>query len=448
MRARPWKAGLVLAVLALASGATEAEEDGVRLQEKFTVGTTYHVRTRVELSGNLTPPPAKGKTAKAVRIEGTSAIDYDERVLDVNDKGEVGKTMRIYRKLDFRRTLAGQPQELSLRQAVRRQVVLRRGHNEVPFSPDGPLTWGEIDAVRTDVFTPALVGLLPSGAVRAGDRWSASAAAVQELTDLDKVEDGKLDCRLERLVVSGKKRLARVTFSGLVKGVGEDGPVQHRLRGQFHFDVDAGFLVDLSLTGVTMMVDKDGKEIGRVEGRFALTREPGRKSGELTEESLRGVKVEPDAENTQLLYDNRELGLRFLHSRRWRIGRVTGLQVALDAGDGSGLVITLDPPGQSPTARAFLNESRDWLNKQKAKLLKLYTPTRLRSSPPLDAFALEVEMKDQKVWLDYYVTVGANGGATIAARLIPADLSELRKEVDRLARSLVITRRIEVKRKP
>jgi hypothetical protein len=447
MCARPWIAGLVLAGLSLAGTGASGDEAAVSLEEKFTVGTIYHVRTRVELSGTLTPPPPKGKTPKAIRVQGTSAIEYDERVLDVGSKGEVGKTIRIYRKLDFRRTLAGQPQELSLRPGVRRQVVLRRGHTEVPFSPDGPLTWGEIDAVRTDVFTPALAGLLPGKPVSVGERWSANTAAVQELTDLEKVEDGKLECRLDRLLTVGKKRLARVTFTGMVKGVGEDGPVHHRLNGHFHFDRDANFLADLTLTGVTMLVDKDEKEVGRIEGRFALMREPGSKSGELTEASLRGVKLEPDAENTQLLYDNPDLGVRFLHSRRWRIGRVTGLQIALDASDGSGLVITLDPPGQGPTATAFLDESRGWLNKQQAKLTKVYTPRRLRSNPSLDGFALEVKMKDQDLWMDYYVTAQANGSATVAARLLRTDLADLRKEVDRLARSLVITKRIEVKKK-
>ena len=42
-------------------------------------------------------------------------------------------------------------------------VVIKAGERKAPFSPDGPLTWGEIDVVRTDVFNPALVpGLLPS----------------------------------------------------------------------------------------------------------------------------------------------------------------------------------------------------------------------------------------------------------------------------------------------
>ena len=68
---------------------------------------------------------------------------------------------------------------------------------ERPFSPDGPLTWGEIDVVRTDVFNPARIpGLLPAGPVKKGQTWKASAAAVAELTDMEKVEDGALDGRV------------------------------------------------------------------------------------------------------------------------------------------------------------------------------------------------------------------------------------------------------------
>src|SRR5436190_15572961 len=118
MRARPWMAGLVLAGLTL-TGPGAAGEETIELQEKFAAGTLYHVRTRVELSGTLRPPAVKGKELKPIRVQGTSAIDYDERILDVDRKGEVGKTVRIYRKLDFQRTLAGRAQELRLRQAVR-----------------------------------------------------------------------------------------------------------------------------------------------------------------------------------------------------------------------------------------------------------------------------------------------------------------------------------------
>jgi len=58
------------------------------------------------------------------------------------------------------------------------------------------------------------------------------------------------------------------------------------------------------------------------------------------------------------------------------------------------------------------------------------------------AFALEAELGGQKLWLDYYVTSQSGGGVTLAARLLQNDLTVLRREVDRLARSVTVTRRI------
>src|SRR5205823_323975 len=166
-----------------AAGATQAAaEEPVRLEERFAVGTQYHVSTRVDLSGTLTEPAEKGKPAPSpVTLRGDGVIEYDERVLSIGKDGAVTKTARLCRRTEIRRTLADQPQESFLRKEVRRLILLRHNNTEVPFSPDGPLTWGEIDLIGTDVFTPALAGMLPERAVRAGDRWTATDAAVREL---------------------------------------------------------------------------------------------------------------------------------------------------------------------------------------------------------------------------------------------------------------------------
>src|SRR5207302_9654634 len=62
----------------------------------------------------------------------------------------------LFRSIEFQRNIGDREQQQTIRPAVRRLVLLRHNNTEVPFSPDGPLTWGEIDLVRTDVFTPAL----------------------------------------------------------------------------------------------------------------------------------------------------------------------------------------------------------------------------------------------------------------------------------------------------
>src|SRR5262249_40103566 len=162
---------------------------------------------------------------------GTSALEYDERVLSLEKDGRVAKTVRYYRQVAFQRKVGPQEQQNTLRPPVRRLVVLRHNQVEVPFSPDGPLTWGEMDLIRPDVFTAALTGLLPAAAVKPGDQWQAAAVAVQELTDLEKIDEGGLSCKLEQLTTVAQRRHARVSFTGAVRGLGEDGPNRQRLDG-------------------------------------------------------------------------------------------------------------------------------------------------------------------------------------------------------------------------
>ncbi len=168
---------LLVSTLALGSSFLRAE-DSIHLQENFPEGYQYHINCQVNVTGNLSVPAEKEKTtSKQLPIKGGSVIDYDERILTANKTGQE-KTLRIYRKVDFQRTVGDRPQEATIRPEVRRMVVLRLNQVEVPFSPDGPLLWGELDLVRTDVFTPALAGLLPAGSVRPGDRWPAANSAV------------------------------------------------------------------------------------------------------------------------------------------------------------------------------------------------------------------------------------------------------------------------------
>jgi hypothetical protein len=430
------RAGLVVASLASVTVGAAWGGETVQLQERFAPGYQYRVRSRVELTGSLTPEPVKGKvTPRPLDVQGESAIDYDERVLDVAADGQVRKTVRLVARMDFRRTVGGRPQQTSMRPAVARLVLLRRGTTEVPFSPDGPLTWGEIDLVRTDVFTPALAGLLPGRPVSLGDRWPASVPAIAELTDMEHIEGG-LECRLEQVTTLEGRRHARVAFTGTVRGTTEDGPARQQLDGYFFFDLESGHLSYLHLDGRHALLDKDGREVGQVKGRFVLSRQVLSGIPGLTDEALRGVALEPDAGNTLLLYDNPDLGLRFLHPRRWRVAGVRGTQVTLDSADGSGLVITPDGPRRVPTGEQFLAESRTWLQGQKARLLRTEPVRRIRFDPPLEHFALGVELGGQKFLMDYFVARQGAGGATVAARLLPADQDNLRKEVERIALSL------------
>jgi hypothetical protein len=429
----------VLLVLAV-TGLSRAD-DAVALQEKYTADYQYHVRVHVDLSGSLQVPADKENTTKRLNVSGDSVIEYDERVLTLTKDGEVGKTARMFRDVTLQRTVGERKQEASLRNEVKRMVLLRRDNLKVPFSPDGALTWGEIDLVRTDVFVPALKGLFPEQPVRRGDKWKATKAAVQALTDMLTIDDGDLQCTFDQVQQLEKRRVARVAFSGTIRGTNEDGPNKQQLDGYLYFDLETNHLSYLSLRGVHILPDKDGKEAGRLEGRFVLSRQVNTHCKELSDEGLKGVGLEPTEDNTRLLYDNPDLGVKFQYPRRWRASERAN-QVTLDTAGGNGLLVSVEQLANVPTGAQFLAEARRDLEAMKAKVSRAGAVRVVQEKPLLEEFSLDAEVGGQKVVLQYYVTKQAHGGVTVAARLVPGDgLADLQKEVERIARSLEVTRK-------
>jgi hypothetical protein len=437
---RPTPTVLTVLMLFGSTGFSRAD-DTIALQEKYATDYQYHVRVHVDLSGSLQVPNDKDKATKKLDVSGDSVIEYDERVLGLTKDGEVNKTARMFREVKLQRTVGERKQEASIRNEVKRMILLRRDNMKVPFSPDGALTWGEIDLVRTDVFTPALKGLLPEQAVRPGDKWKASTAAVQALTDMLAIEDGELQCTFDVVQQLDKRRVARVAFSGTIRGTNEDGPSRQQLDGYLFFDLETNHLSYLSLRGTHILPDKDGKEAGRLEGRFVLSRQVNTHCKELSDEGLKGVGVEPNDDNTRLLYDNPDLGLKFQYPRRWRASERAN-QVTLETAGGNGLLVSVEQLANVPTGAQFLTEVRRDLETMKAKISRAGTPRVVQEKPLLEEFSLDAEVGGQKVLLQYYVARQARGGVALAARLVPGDgLVDLQKEVERIARSLEVTRK-------
>jgi hypothetical protein len=370
-------------------------------------------------------------------VKGTSAIEYDEKVLALTAARAVEKTARIYRRADFQRSIGDQPQTTTLRPEIRRLVVMRKELLKVPFSPDGPLTWNEIDLVRTDIFTPALVGLFPTQPVKVGDRWNAAKTAVQDLTDMERIDEGNVECRLEQIARIANRRQARVSFKGAVRGINEDGPNRQQLEGYCYFDLESRHLSYLYLNGTNSLLDKDGKSTGTVEGRFILTRQANTDARDLTPDSWKTTETQPNEDNTLLLYQGPELGLRFLYPRRWRVAGLRGQQVAVDEAQGSGLLITVEAPQTLPTGAQLRTEVKNWLSQQKARTLA-ENPVRILPWPLVkgENFSLDVELAGQRLVLAYWVIRTGKAGVTLTSRLKFADVGALLPDVERIARSI------------
>ena len=442
---------ILVGVCLFATGFTQSlraeAQEAVALVEAFKPGLTYSVDIQVKVDGKLSVPTEKGKPPRLVPLVGVSRLLYDERILDPDD-ATAQKAVRGYREVEFKRVVGSNAQDAGIRPSVRRMVVIRAGDRRAPFSPDGPLTWGEIDVVRTDVFIPATVpGLLPAGPVRPGQTWKASAAAVVELTDMQKVDEGGLTVEFVGVATAGGKRMARLKISGTIRGVNEDGPNRQKLDGTAFFNLDAGLLTYLSIRGTHELLDgASGQTVGVIEGQFIMERKPlALPPADLSDASLRGLNLKPDAENTLLLYDDTNLGVRFLYPRGWRVGAVQGRQVTLDHSRlGGGVLLTVEPADKVPTADDYLRETAAFLQKEKARVTVQTKPAPVRAEPArLDRFTLDAEFDKDAVRIEYAVLKQTDGGVTVAARLPLATAADLKSDVERLMRSLSVTKRIE-----
>ena len=264
------------------------------------------------------------------------------------------------------------------------------------------------------------------------------------------VEAVETGAETEIIIARNGKPAAKLRISGTVRGVNEDGPNRQKLEGTAYFNTEAGIVSYLSIKGTHDLLDGAGQTVGSIEGQFIMARlavKVGGLPAELSDASLRGLNLKPDAENTQLLYDDSNLGVRFLYPRGWRVGAVQGKQVTLDHSRlGGGMLITLEPASKLPSADDYLREVTAFLQKEKAKVSVLNQPVRVRPEPgQLDRFTLDVEFEKEAARLEYAVLKQTDGGATIAARLPAATASDLKLDFERVIRSMSITKKIAEK---
>jgi len=428
---------IVAAVSLFCCGAGSSVAETYRLREGLQTGVIYHVSSRGDLEGSLQVPAAKDQPPRQLSVNASNVVEYDERILEARPGEPVGKTLRVYQKMAFQRKVGDQAQSGSLRPGVRRMVLLRAGHTEVPFSPDGPLLWSEIERVRTDVFTPALAGLLPEKEVRVGDRWRAADSAVQELTDLEQLGTGQVECVFHEVVERNGRKYAHLRFFGTVTGMNEDGPNRQHLEGFVYFDLQSQYLAYLSLKGISWLTDKNNTPLGRIEGQFVLTRRVESNVAALSDDAIRRLPLEPNAENTRLLFEEPSLGVRFLYPRRWTVRSADARQIVLDEPTGGGVLITLEPANLLPTGAQFQSEVVKWLQGQKAKVHRANPVRQLTGGVGgMEHFQFEVELAGKPAILDYYVLRQQAGGATFASRLPPRDAAALQTELELIAQSL------------
>ena len=423
-------------LLSLTLTSTLFAQQAIRLTESLTTDTVYRISTKTAIVGELSVPD--GTAADVHKVRGSSELVYDERpLLPLPDGSQ--RVARSYSVVDFTRIMDDRKQSAEIRPAVRRMVVLRSNEGaKAPFSPDGPMKWSELDVVSADIFTPTLVtGLLPKQAVRPNDRWQADAAAVQELTGYRTITQGTVEVTFVSVVRVGQESHAKLSFGGTLEGTTDDGPSKQLITGTAYYNLERNLLTYINLKGTHDLLNAEGKTTGRINGTFVLERDRTARNVDLSDRALSQLTLEPNVENSRLLFDNPEMGLRFEYPRRWRVGNAEGTRIPIDGPSGAGILLTIQPAAETPTSNQYQAEVLEYIAKQKWPIQNLERPRMVATRPVrIDRFGMDVTTEKEQVRLEYAVILEGTMGATAAVRLPAKQAQLLQRDVDAVLQSI------------
>ena len=424
------------------AGSQVQTDLSVVMNESFAAGTSFEVTSTVTVRGSITKPRDASKPPTQSAISTSGATRYRERLLEVPDPKQVTATVRRYLSatLDHaEKKSAEAPPRIVLRSAVERIVVRRMDHQTTAFSPDGPLTAPELDLLKADpaAFTPALIGLLPLQSVKSGDRWDANAEAAAELTGVDPLQSGNLRCVLREISSSGKMKLAKVGLVGSLSGPTELGPARITVEGHFLFDLDRQLITYLVLSGRSEIFGSDGKVTGVLEGRYELSRGLAGEDPRLTDTALAGLELKPNRESTAMLFEQKNLGVRFLYPRNWELGSVKDNLIQLDDPTGGRMRVTIDAK-PVPNAERLRGQLLTWLESRKATVKEPTKVQTLQVSSPSKAerFSVQAVLDEKPREWNYVLIRQADRSATLAAGLTADRAPVLNEDVEFVARRL------------
>lgn len=400
-------------------------------------GDEYRLQTKSSLKGYLELPPEKeAKAGKRITINGNSEVVFRERAVREDANGQVDQVLRLYDKVEFKRKLADQDQEGTLRDAVHRIVLQTKDDTDIPYSLDGPLQWTEIDLIRTHTSVASINGLLPNGEVTVGSQWEATERAARDLSGLEPLDSGRLQCTYRGTIEHEGRLLGQIAFSGVLRGRTVDGPVKDAINGAMYVDVGTGRVASLRAIGERTVLDKDSKDIGELDVDYQVVVSYTPNDPELSDAVIRQIPPQPSDELTSLVLEHPLLGVRILHPRRWIMETVDGRDVYFRRGKNS-LVLHVEETGKSPTPDQYEQQVGEYMKKEKI----VATPVgKLRAvtsdAGTLGNFRLSATLKGEPRILDYWVVSRGNQGATLAAQLIDEDLQHSLGDVEQIVRQI------------
>lgn len=380
------------------------------------VGDQYRIVNSSRFKGwTEVPPAAADKEPTRSEFAGASKVVFRERQLPPSPKDPASRLFRLYDAVEYTRSVGDKEEKARLRQQVRRVLLDPLEKGFVIYSPDGPMRLAELSMLSDHSHLPQLETFLPEKELKVGDTWPAESSALCELTGLDSIESGAVECKFEGEVTIQDVPFAQISAAGRFVGLTGSQKSSCQLRAGIYLDPKTARFVSMRAVGKQETLGPNGKPVGEVQVDFQVLVEPSEADAELADAAIAQLPAESTPELLRLVFEIPERGFRLTHSRQWILQRVDADRFFF-AGPNVSFVVTLEPDGKVPTPQAYKDQVVSYMKEQKIET-KETKPIESKdlAAGSIGHFQFEATIKERASLLDYWVRSTGTRGITIAS---------------------------------
>ncbi len=322
--------------------------DKFELAESATDGRSFKVTVVMDLDGQLQAAVADIK-AIAMKLTGKAQLSYHERRLSSLGRDAADfRGLRIYDQAEFHSQVAERASDTKLRPNFRQIVAEGQTDGLRLYSNFGPLTYEELELLQPPIDSLTALALLPADRVEVGEEWESPLWALQFLTAVEAVEKGSLKCTLK----SAENDVAKVEFSGEIKGGILGATSEIKLSGHYLYDLKRHCLTHMELT------QSETRTVGavspglKVTAKATLDRSPSEHPG-LNDQAVEAVPREAKPESLLLSMEAGDWGLKLYHERLWHLFHQGSTVAVLRMMDKGSLIAqcNVSPIGPAPAGK-------------------------------------------------------------------------------------------------
>lgn len=357
-------------LLAAGSGAAYAAEESLLLAVKSTDSRAQQVKLAVEVAGQMKMNPT-GREVKYLPMSVTAELNFLQRRLpELKDSAAV-RLVRHYSSAEAKFNLKNTEFSEKLRDD-RRLIVLQTDNDEgTYFSPLGPLLREELELVDVQGSGVLPELLLPGKALKVGETWTMSDAAIVRLLSLDAVHKHDVVGKFDEL----REGVAILSLEGKATGAVGGVSSEVNLKAKLNLDPQEQLLTWLALS------INENRAIGHAQPGYDVTTRIrmltaiAADAPEISEKSLGNLPLTAGLGEKLLTFRSEKGGFELCHDRRWRVMTERYDSAVLRLIDRGELVAQCNiaklknfAKGEKLTIEAFQEDVKKGLEKQKGAI--------------------------------------------------------------------------------